>query len=164
MVSVDDLIVLLKEMSFSFTLIASLVLASYLVAEDGGKSPLAYEGTSKHTIEVDRPDITKKGKWGEWKFWYIFKGTRSEGLHGSLKINDEDKLGKTIGEKFAVNGHTYVWYGRWDKREQLFSKSGWFPAELKILYPSWQVKPDKSDQKAKSAEQAVPPKSDRAGG
>ena len=131
-----------------------IVLLSFLlglqVAEsaDGDKSPKSYAGKDHPTIRMDAPDVTKTDKTAEWRMWYIAKGTRSEGLHGTITIEGKVVVGKVLKEKLVVAGQKLVWYGPWDERKLLFAKSGWLPEDITTVYPSWQIK---------KAEQVVPP-------
>ena len=138
-----------------FTMIFLAVnLSGNLLAADGEKPPKAYGGGSKHVIDRNAPDLTNTGKHKEWRMWYIFKGTRSEGLHGELVINGKIRTGKKVGEKFESDDGTWIWYGAWDDRKQLFSKSGWLPEDLSTVYPSWNLKAEQggADQPATAAE------------
>lgn len=118
----------------------TLILSGGLPAADGEKAPKAYAGTSAHTFNASSPDLRQKGNWGEWKLWYIFKGSRSEGLHGELVTDGRTVVGSTIGEKVTLGENTWVWHGAWDDRKHLFSKSGWLPEDLSVISPSWSKK------------------------
>jgi hypothetical protein len=118
----------------------AVITSSCLSAADGDNPPKAYDGGSKHVIDRNAPNITTTGKHREWRMWYIFKGTRSEGLHGELAINCKIRTGTNVGEKFQSDGGTWIWHGAWDDRKHLFSKSGWLPEDLSSVYPSWNLK------------------------
>jgi hypothetical protein len=118
----------------------ALIASSSLLAADGDNPPKAYDGGSKHIIDRNAPGHFIKGKHQQWKMWYIFKGTRSEGLHGELVINGKVRTGTKVGEKFGSDGRTWIWHGAWDDRKQLFSNSGWLPEDLSTVYPSWKLK------------------------
>ena len=98
---------------------------------EGNKPPVSYSGPGHPTINMDRPDVTSVDTMGsKWCMWYIFKGTRSEGSHGILTIDDKVVHGKAIYEKMTVSGREFIWYGSWNDRKNLFSTSGWMPADL----------------------------------
>jgi hypothetical protein len=144
---------------FTITLIAGIMSAN-LLAADGEKPPKAYDGGSKHVIDRNAPDLTNTGKHREWRMWYIFKGTRSEGLHGELVINGRIRTGTKVGEKFESDGGTLIWHGPWDDRKQLFSKSGWLPEDLSAVCPSWNRKAEQDG----SGQPATRPESKSEGG
>ena len=123
------------------TLVALSLLGLQIVgAVEGDQSPKNYEGRKHPTLHWEIPDVTKKDKTGEWRMWYIAKGTRSEGLHGIIIIGGKVVNGKALKETMSVDGERFVWLGPWDDRKQLFSMSGWLPEDLKSVYPSWQIK------------------------
>lgn len=118
----------------------AVITSSSLLAADGDNPPKAYDGGSKHVIDRNAPHLKTTGKHQEWRMWYIFKGTRSEGLHGEIVINGKIRTGTKVGEKFESDDGTWIWHGAWDDRKQLFSKSGWLPEDLSTVYPSWNLK------------------------
>jgi hypothetical protein len=118
------------------------ILLGLQVAEsaEGDKPPKNYVGKDHPTIRMDAPDITKSDKTAKWQMWYIAKGTRSEGLHGTITIGEKVVYGKVLKELMVVDGWGLVWHGSWDDRKQLFAKSGWLPEDIKTVSPSWQMK------------------------
>ena len=117
----------------------SVLFSGVVCATEGASAPKSYKGTTKHIIVRDKPASVKSEGTSSWKFWYIAKGTRSEGLHGILVINGKVTHGKAIGDERDALGQKYVWYGTWDSRKTLFSKSGWLPVNLSAVYPSWKI-------------------------
>lgn len=96
-------------------------------ASEGAASPKSYEGGGHPTINIEKPDLTDSDGKATWRMWYIFKGTRSEGLHGMILEDRKPIEGGKIGDAKSVNGKEYVWCGTWDSRKHLFSLSGWLP-------------------------------------
>jgi hypothetical protein len=118
-------------------------------ASEGANPPKSYEGSSHHTINFEKPDLTDSDEKVTWRMWYIFRGTRSEGLHGVILEDRKLIEGGKIGDTKSVNGKEYVWFGTWDSRKHLFSLSGWLPKSDDRVR-SWLAN-------SKKAEQAVPP-------
>lgn len=101
------------------------------------------DGSPRVYTDVEKVDphivSTYKDK-SRWNLWYLAMTTRSEGLHGEL-IAPDGKLitGKKLGEKKVVQGVMYVWNGSFEKRKNLFDKTGWLPEKLDEYYPSRKV-------------------------
>lgn len=111
------------------SLLLLLLLLSPVVswASDGAKPPKSYEGKGHPIIEFEKPDLVDSDGKFAWRMWYIFRGTRSEGLHGMIMEDQKLVEGGKIGDTKSVNEKEYVWCGTWDSRKHLFSLSGWLP-------------------------------------
>lgn len=126
------------------TLLFGLQMAE---SAEGDKPPKSFEGKDHPALRLDAPDLTKSDKSATWRMWYIAKGTRSEGLHGTITEGDKEVYGKALQESRVVDGRKLVWHGAWDERKNLFSKSGWLPEDIKSVYPSWQMKKAEATRK-----------------
>lgn len=119
------------------TLLLGLQMAE---SAEGDKPPKNYAGQGHPTLRLDAPDLTKSDPSATWRMWYIAKGTRSEGLHGTITEGDKEILGKALQESKTVAGQKLIWHGSWDDRKRLFAKSGWLPEDIASVSPSWQMK------------------------
>ena len=98
------------------------------------KGTLLHPNHPEYSIDLGNPDIIENLEKGRLKIWYIAKGTRSEGLHGEIEgIDISPEKGMTL----QTEAGTLIYAGSWDERTQLFSMSGWLPADSKDIYPSW---------------------------
>ena len=131
------------------SLLISLLLLSSLAswANDGAKPAESYEGKGHPTIDLEKPDVTDHDDKVLWRMWYIFKGTRSEGLHGAILEGRTFIEGAKIGETKIINSKEFVWCGTWDSRKHLFSLSGWLPSsEDRVI--RWLANTKKAQQAA----------------
>jgi hypothetical protein len=115
------------------------LLAVILVAMCGCMSAkeknLKHPNSPKHSIDLNTPDIVEDLDKGKLKIWYIAKGSRSEGLHGEIEGIEVNEKRKGMQIDSSIGPLTYC--GEWNQREHLFSRSGWLPADLEGIYPSW---------------------------
>ena len=95
---------------------------------------------------ASRPDIQQVGKDCEFRAWYVEKGTRSEGIHGTLSMRGKPLFGKKEGESASCALGEFIWHGDWDSREHPWAKSGWLPKAVETIYPSWAKKPNKAPE------------------
>lgn len=79
--------------------------------------PKADPANKEHVIQPKVPDITHKVDSDELRVWYVAKGTRSEGVHGALRVEGDWVEGTEIGESITC-------------------KSGWLPKDLSTVFPS----------------------------
>ena len=116
------------------TLVA-VIVAAMCGCMSAKEKNLKHPNSSEHSINLNAPDIVGDLDEGKLKIWYIAMGSRSEGLHGELqgvKVNEKRK-GMQIGSSIG----TLTYWGEWKHREHLFSMSGWLPADLEAIRPSW---------------------------
>jgi hypothetical protein len=111
----------------SHLLLLLLLSSLALWASDGAKPPKSYGGRGHPTIDFEKPDLADSDGKAAWRMWYIFRGTRSEGLHGVILEDRKLIEGGKTGDTKSVNGKEYVWCGTWDSRKHLYSLSGWLP-------------------------------------
>jgi hypothetical protein len=88
-----------------------------------------------------QPDIAKSGEGCEFRVWYLEKGTRSEGIHGTLVVGGKALAGNKTGETVTCSLGDFVWHGDWDSRRQAWAASGWLPKALGEIYPSYKARP-----------------------
>ena len=115
------------------TLVA-VIVAAMCGCMSAKEKNLKHPNSSEHSINLNAPDIVGDLDEGKLKIWYIAMGSRSEGLHGELqgvKVNEKKK-----GMQIESSIGTLIYFGEWDQREHLFSRSGWLPADLEGIHPS----------------------------
>ena len=86
-----------------------------------------------YVLDLSKLDLILEDEGIKLKIWYVAKGTRSEGIHGVLEgfkflNSQQDKIETSLG--------TLMFYGEWEQRKHLFSKSGWLPEKLEGIYPN----------------------------
>lgn len=67
-----------------------------------------------------------------WQLWFFQPGTRSEGAHGRLYIDDQEILGAQDGETRDSHMGRFVWRGSVENRPHLWSDSGWLPEGIDV--------------------------------
>ena len=67
-------------------------------------------------------------------FFYIAKGSRSEGVHGELYYKGT-KVAKNLDPVKTEYG-IFHYHGDYMQRGNLFDTSGWLPENLREIYPS----------------------------
>ena len=78
------------------------------------------------------PHLARTEKSTTWQLWFFQLGSRSEGTHGRLYIDDQEILGAQDGETRDSHLGRFVWRGGVDSRAHLWSDSGWMPEGIDV--------------------------------
>lgn len=107
---------------------------------DSGKVSAEGEGSGTTGLQLpgladlfkNPPHVLRKKVNAEWQLWYLQIGTRSEGIHGRLYIDDVEQEGNHTGDTLQCALGTFVWQGSTAARAHLWSDSGWLPAGVDV--------------------------------
>ena len=78
------------------------------------------------------PHLARTEAGTTWQLWLFQLGSRSEGAHGRLYIDDQEILGAQEGETRDSHLGRFVWRGSVESRPHLWSDSGWVPEEIDV--------------------------------
>ena len=78
------------------------------------------------------PHVARTVNGTTWQLWFFQPGTRSEGAHGRLYIDDQEILGAEDGETRDSHMGGFVWHGGVEGRPHLWSDSGWLPEGMDV--------------------------------
>ena len=75
------------------------------------------------------PEIVKTSGDYRISLYFIAKGTRSEGIHGTIHIKEVEVFGESAGQILNTPFGRYRWHGQLKNRKHLWDRTGWIPID-----------------------------------